>query len=70
MKNSGKIQAYFFLIGLGFFAIGLLFYPDVTVMVFDGEFNPFVALGIIFFAIGAIRPFYGLLKKLRIDRQL
>ena len=64
MKNAGKIQAYFFLIGLGFFAVGLLFYPEITVMVSEREFNPFVALGIVFFAIGAIKPFYGLLKKL------
>lgn len=64
MKSSGKIQAYFFLIGLGFFAIGLLFYPDMVVMIYDTEFNPFLALGIIFFAIGALRPFYRWMKKL------
>ena len=64
MKSAGKIQAYFFLIGLGFFAMGLVFYPDMTVMVTIYEFNPFVALGIIFFSIGVVRPFYHILKKL------
>lgn len=64
MKSTAKIQAYFFLIGLGFFAVGLLFYPEMMVMVYDREFNPFVALGIIFFAVGAVRPFYHILKKL------
>ena len=64
MKSSGKIQAYFFLIGLGFFAIGLLFYPDMSIQVGERNFNPFVALGIIFFAIGALRPFYSWIKKL------
>ena len=63
-QNFGKIQAYFFLIGLTFFALGLLLYPEITVMVYDREFNPFLALGIIFFAIGSIRPFYGVLKKI------
>ncbi len=65
MTTDSRKMSYFFLTGLFFFLLGLVIFPDYHLRgLTDSTFSPFTFLGIIFFVLGALKPFYKKIGKL------
>lgn len=52
------------LIGLGFFAIGFIIFPEPATFVGDRPINVWVIIGFLFFALSVMKPLYGKWEKM------
>ena len=53
------------LIGLGFFAIGFIVFPEPTPFIEDRPpINIYVVIGLLFFALSVMKPLYGKWEKI------
>lgn len=52
-----KTQGIIFFSGVLAFTLGIIIYPDEAISYGERTFNPYLAIGVILFGIGSLRPF-------------